>query len=355
MSPLRTALVTPLTGPLGGYGRAGAAALRLWAELDGARLTVHDAHPDPGAAVRAAGRPDVLFGPYGSGPARSVAAATDRLVWNHGGARAEAPHLLPVLAPARSYLCGMLELVAAARLRPEAVLLRHGDTGFGNAVADGAQAAAVARGWDVDRAALGTPIPASPGRVLLVAGDFAGERAVAAALPPGRLLAAGFVGAGTEEVLAGLPREGLFGPAQWLLATAPARPELGPRGPAFVAAYARATGDEPGYPAVQAFAAGLLATRCVQDAGGAGDAAVLGAARALDTSTVFGAFRLDEGGRQVGHRVLTVQWRDGVRRVVHPPSCAHSAPRWCADDPPGRADRPRPGDPRSPTPARRLR
>ena len=28
---LRAALVTPLSGPLGGYGQAGAAALSLWA------------------------------------------------------------------------------------------------------------------------------------------------------------------------------------------------------------------------------------------------------------------------------------------------------------------------------------
>ena len=49
MAPVRAALVTPLSGPMGGFGRAGAAALALWADRfsgpDQVRLTVVDAHP----------------------------------------------------------------------------------------------------------------------------------------------------------------------------------------------------------------------------------------------------------------------------------------------------------------------
>lgn len=85
--PLHAALVTPLSGPLAGYGRAGAIALRLWAERAHARLDVHDAHPDPARAVRAAEATgaDVLFGPYGSGPARAAATATSRVLFNQIG------------------------------------------------------------------------------------------------------------------------------------------------------------------------------------------------------------------------------------------------------------------------------
>ena len=32
--------------------------------------------------------------------------------------------------------------------------------------------------------------------------------------------------------------------------------------------------------------------------------------------------QIDADGRQSGHRVLTVQWQDGVRRVVWPPELA---------------------------------
>src|ERR671913_410478 len=95
MPALRAVLVTPLPGPLAPFGAAGAAALRLWATRapglpapwTSVDLEVVDAHPAAGAAMRAgaARRPDVLFGPYGSGPAVAALAATGRAVWNHGG------------------------------------------------------------------------------------------------------------------------------------------------------------------------------------------------------------------------------------------------------------------------------
>ncbi|MHA6794630.1 ABC transporter substrate-binding protein [Pseudonocardia bannensis] len=333
-----------MSGPLAGYGLAGAAALRLWALWASDRygpvdLTVHDVHPDPDAAVRAAerDRPDLLFGPYGSGPTRAVAVRTDRLLWNHGGARADAPNLVPVLAAAEDYLVGVLRLVPGV-----AVVLRHGDTGFGRAVAEGVVAEAARTGRPVDRALLPAglppvpsaggpdPAPDGPSRLLLVAGGFAEERAAAEALLPGRWRAAAFVGAGVDEVLAGLGdrREGLFGPAQWLPDTAPAHPDEGPPVAEFTAAYRAATGDDPPYPAAQAFAAGLVAARCLRDAGGPADDALLAAARALDCTTLFDRFRLDPAaGRQVGHRVLTVQWQDGRRRVVAPADRAQATPR----------------------------
>jgi hypothetical protein len=96
MPALRAVLVTPLSGPLARFGAAGAAALRLWATRapglaapwTSVDLEVADAHPAAGAAMRAAAarRPDLLFGPYGSGPAVAALGATRRAVWNHGGA-----------------------------------------------------------------------------------------------------------------------------------------------------------------------------------------------------------------------------------------------------------------------------
>lgn len=319
---LRAALVTPLSGPLARYGRAGADALALWAEREGVSLSVVDAAGDPAAAVRRAEGADLLFGPYGSGPTRAVAAATARVVFNHGGARAAAPHLIPVLAPADTYLVGALHAVPGVR----DVRLLHGDTGFGRAVADGAAREARRLGLPVRRGVL--PVSGveggGAGTLLLVAGGFEEELAAVRRLLPGRWRAAAFVGAGVEEVLAELGdrREGLLGPAQWIASAAPA-PDLGPPAADFVAAFRRRTGADPPYPAAQAFAAGLIAARCVRDAGSAGDAALLAAARALDCTTLFGRFRLD-GNRQVGHRVLTVQWQEGERRVIWPPEQAEA-------------------------------
>jgi branched-chain amino acid transport system substrate-binding protein len=127
------------------------------------------------------------------------------------------------------------------------------------------------------------------------------------------------VGAGVEEVLAALGgrREGLMGPAQWLPEAAGA-PDEGPDAAWFVDAYRRATGTEPPYPMAQAFAAGVLAARCLRDAGG-DPSAQFEAARRLRCRTLYGDFELDAvTGLQRGHRVLTVQWQDGRRWVVWP-------------------------------------
>jgi branched-chain amino acid transport system substrate-binding protein len=55
---------------------------------------------------------------------------------------------------------------------------------------------------------------------------------------------------------------------------------------------------------------------------------LLATARRLDCTTLFGRFRLDRAGRQVGHRVLTVQWQDGARVVVWPPEQAGASLRY---------------------------
>jgi branched-chain amino acid transport system substrate-binding protein len=341
---LRTALVTPLSGPLGRFGQAGATALSLWADWPGGRfpagveLMVIDAHPDPVTAVRRAERlaPDLLFGPYGSSTTAAVAGATSRLVWNHGGARVPAVgNLVSVLAPADTYFRGAVRAVRAVDPELTNLCVLSSDTGFSRAVAAGAVREAVRLGF----AAAEGRLPAAAGRLpagvheagmLLVAGPFEDEVAAARRLLPGRWRAAGFVGAGVEEVLAGLGtgREGLLGPAQWLAEATPP-PSEGPPAGEFATAYRRSTGADPPYPAAQAFAAGVIAARCFREAGTADDAALMAAACALECTTMYGPFRLDPRSRQqVGHQVLTVQWQDGARRVIWPPEQAQAPLRY---------------------------
>ena len=341
---LRTALVTPLSGPLAGYGRAGAAALSLWAGWRGrglpagVELTVADAHPDPVAAVRQAERlaPDLLFGPYGSSTTAAVAGATSRLVWNHGGARVPAAgNLVSVLAPADTYFRGAVRAVREADPELRTLCVLSSDTGFSRAVAAGAVNEAGRLGLHATEGGLpvaegAPPADAGEGGMLLVAGPFQDEVAAARRLLPGRWRAAGFVGAGVEEVLAGLGagREGLLGPAQWLAEAAPP-PDEGPSAGEFAAAYRRRTGAEPPYPAAQAFAAGVIAARCLRETGTTDDATLMAAACALECTTMYGPFRLDPRSRQqVGHQVLTVQWQDGARRVIWPPEQAQAPLRY---------------------------
>jgi ABC-type branched-subunit amino acid transport system substrate-binding protein len=345
MTRLHATLVTPLTGPLTLYGQATARGLTLWARYAAnlpspwtdVELDVRDTGSNISATVRAAldARPDVLFGPYGSSAMLSAARASERVVWNHGGATSQLARpafqrIINVLSPASTYFAGALQALRAFDPTAVTVSLFHSASGFGRDVAAGAVTEARKLHFEVQS------IPFEPshaveassrvpqGDILLVVGNFADERAVAPILLARSWRFAAFVGAGVEEVLAelGSLREGLLGPAQWM-ATATYRPDEGPDADWFMTKYREAVGSDPPYPAVQAFAAGLLCARCLRDGGSCDDAAQLEAARRLVCTTLYGGFKLDpESGLQAGHQILTVQWQQGSRRVVWPPEQA---------------------------------
>lgn len=334
---LRAALVTPLSGPLALYGRAGATALGLWAAEAGVELEIVDAHPSPAAAVAAVtarGPVDALFGPYGAGPAVAAARAAPSLLWNHGGAttrlaRPAFPHVVNVPAPASTYLATVMGTLGPAVLGGGHGVLLHSTTGFGREVAGGALRAATEIGLAVTAVVFdsgdggGAALRAEGYRadILLVAAAFDDELAIAARLLGRPWRVAAFVAAGVDEILGSVGErlEGVYGPCQWLPDTAP-DPEDGPDAGWFSAAYSHNAGSPPPYPAAAAFAAGVLWQRSVHDAGDAEPQAVAAAARRLTTTTLFGGFRLHPAtGVQDGHRVGVVQWHGGRRVVVTPP------------------------------------
>lgn len=346
MPALKALLVTPLTGPLALFGRASAQGLSLWADTavnlhapwQTVALDVQDSGSDPAGVMRAvlASRPDVVFGPYGSAPMRAVARVSDRVIWNHGGASASLtrpafPRVINVISPATAYFTSVLEAVRANDPAASTVTFLHTTTSFGRDIVVGVQATASELNFAVHF------MPFTPGQtapqienvphadILLVAGNFADEQALAPALLKRSWRAAAFVGAGVEEVLADLGerREGLLGPAQWL-ARVPLRPDEGPDTGWFVPHYRHRFGTEPAYPAAQSFAAGVLFARCLRENGGnIDDEAQLAAANQLACTTLYGKFRLDPlSSLQVGHQVLLVQWQQGTRRIVWPPEYA---------------------------------
>jgi ABC-type branched-subunit amino acid transport system substrate-binding protein len=127
------------------------------------------------------------------------------------------------------------------------------------------------------------------------------------------LVGAGLAAFGDE--MGGLA-EGILGPSQWE-PTAGEAPLVGPDSAWFVDAFERAFHRTPEYPAAQAFAVGVIVAECRRRAGSLASAALLGAAHALETTTFYGGFRLDSStGRQVGHGVRLVQWRDGRKHVI---------------------------------------
>jgi branched-chain amino acid transport system substrate-binding protein len=83
------------------------------------------------------------------------------------------------------------------------------------------------------------------------------------------------------------------------------------------------------YPAAQAYAACLIAQRCLEETGSADDEALWRAACALDCNTFFGRFRINpRTGIQEGHEMVWVQWQGGKKVVVWPPSVAQARPAY---------------------------
>jgi hypothetical protein len=77
----------------------------------------------------------------------------------------------------------------------------------------------------------------------------------------------------------------------------------------FLAAYRERTGSLPDYPAVQAVAAAVIATHCARQAGSTAREALWSAATTLETTTLFGAFKMDpRTGAQVGHQTTLTRW-----------------------------------------------
>ncbi|MGH3560857.1 MAG: ABC transporter substrate-binding protein, partial [Mycobacterium sp.] len=223
------------------------------------------------------------------------------------------------------YLAAVLETLAAEGLAPGAqVVVLHGDTGFGREAAEGAAAAARRLGL-LCRSAIFRPgrvhdvltrVPA--GDVLLSAGSFDDDVAVVRWSGERRWRAVGSVAAGVDELRSAIGDrvERLYGPCQWF-DDGSDDPEDGPNSAWFSRRYRDANSAEPPYPAAAAFAAGVVWRRCVTEAGTVEPLAVHAASQRLDTTTLFGRFRVDPvTGLQTGHRIRVVQWRGGRRAAV---------------------------------------
>jgi ABC-type branched-subunit amino acid transport system substrate-binding protein len=324
-----------LSGRFARFGTEAANGLRLWAEEAGTELTIVDDRSDPDELRRRlssiALEVDLLFGPYSTVLTRAavpIAERSGRLLVNHGGAGGGMNHpgmVMNILTPARRYAMPFVERLA--RVGGGLLVTAAGRGAFGRDVVDGAVEAGRSAGLRVQAMDFGHP----PSGVwdLLSAGvyedDIAMVRAARALAEPPRhvgSVAAGVASFGHDVEDA----EGVFGIGQWApgSASSPGTPGSGdtadPGGsvdagmdePGFLRAWGDRFGGEPDYPAVQAYAAGVIASAAMEKAESSTRQALWRAVRTLDITTVFGRFRIDpDTGEQVGHAVALTRWRGG--------------------------------------------
>jgi len=291
---------------------------------------------------------DILLGPYSSGLTRSAAPIAEQaglLMVNHGGADDDIfsqGHrlIVGVLSPASDYFNGFVHLVAGLKLWRKRLAIVRTTSGFADAIGAGIerecdQRYARRRGVRIRVKFAGRFDPESTPAKLLAAlrrnrvnalvsaGTYEHDLAVMRAVTslPLNIPVLGCVAAGVEKFRSDLGEdaEGLVGPSQWE-DQLQFRPDLGPTPRDFVRAmHTHAPNIACDYPAAQAYAAALLSKAAIENAQSLDAANVRAAFADLHTTTFFGDFSIDRvTGRQIGHRVLLVQWHGGHKIVIDP-------------------------------------
>ena len=356
-----------LTGRYARFGRQALAGVQAWVadvnEAGGLRpgrdapavplvLRFYDDASRATEAARATQRLIVedgvalLMGPYSSALTRAAAKAAAQHgvpLWNHGGAADDLygggnDWIVAVLSPASRYFAGLVALVQRRQPGARLALIGAGGSPFARSVLAGAEAAATGAGFDVvfradhsggaSPATVAAQLRTRRADLVLVAGSFEQDLRLARAIVASRAAIAtvGLVAAGVAAFGAQLGEEAteFYGPSQWEPGT-PVSIDLGPATDTIAARLRAALGGPADYPAAQAYAAGLVAQACLERAGSDNPQALRRAASRLDIRTFYGRFRIDEAGRQVGHEVAIVRWRDGIKEVVWP--TASGSPR----------------------------
>ena len=350
-----------LTGKFRLQGQEALNGLKLWVDYATSsfplRLIVHDDGSRSAQAkenvlrLLTRDRVDLLLGPYSSVLTMAVAPIAEahgKILWNHGGASDALyergwRHLVSLISPASDYLRALPLLVKQRGPEISRITVLHEKAGsFAAHVACGAADGAKAAGFrQIRLSPFGSPIEdaatvlreavVGEPELLMAVGSFQDDVAIVqqrGSLPRAKALAV--VAAGLEAIhrLVGGLVEGVIGPSQW-------EPSVnhhnivGPDSGWFLSEYLSRFHELPGYPAAQAFAAGLVFTECLRRAGSLEDDALLGAAYALELTTLFGGFRYDaQTGRQIGHQILLVQWQDGKKVVIWPEESAEAELRY---------------------------
>ena len=238
---------------------------------------------------------------------------------------------MSVPSPASDYLKALPLLVRSQDPSIARMSVVYAKTGsFAAYVAGGVADGAKAAGFDMirlipfdspirdARALLREAFAAEPD-LLVGAGSFQDDVVIVRGLDlANRVKTLAFVGTGLEAFYGevGALAEGVIGPSQWEPA-ADDGPLTGPNSEWFCSEFHTRFHQRPEYPAAQAFVLGIVVGECLQRTGSLEDEPLLRVAHTLETTTLFGGFRLDRlTARQIGHRVLLVQWRGGRKVVI---------------------------------------
>ena len=350
-----------LSGQFQVQGRQALAGLQAWAEdvneSDGVKVGPSDVgrpvsviyHDDASETAQArqaterlitSDRVDLLFGPYSGVLAQAAAHVAEghgRLLWNQGGAsdtiyQQGFKWVVGILTPASQYLADWLPLVRAVDPNAQSVAILRASTGaFPKAVTSGVESHAAQLGFEIrllrefepsidDFSAVLDEVEQARPDLLLGVGRIQNDLRLAEQLAERELGLKGVAVVATPiqqfRDRLGESADGFVGPSQWE-ETGSYPTDYAPTGDAVMASLRNKGHLAVDYPMVQSYAAGLVAQRCVEEAGTLEDAALREVAGLLDFSTFYGRFKIDpDTGCQIGRSAVLVQWQQGRKVLI---------------------------------------
>jgi branched-chain amino acid transport system substrate-binding protein len=357
--PVRIGASLSLTGTYAKPGKYGHEGYQLCVKELNARggllgrkveLVVYDDRSDPQTGVRlyekliSEDRVHAVMGPYSSPITEAVANVTEKyrkvmvapLASTTSIFKKGRKYVFMVVSPAEVYLEGLIDLAAERGLKTVAIV--NEDTLFTKTAAQAAADMARARGLQVvfqeaypkgatDFSALLTKIKALDPDVLAAATYFDDAVAVTRQLKELDVNPRMFgvtVGGDLPEFYDLLKQnaEYVYGASQWEL-------DLPYPGSAeFVEAYKRDFGRGPAYHSTSVYAGCHIFAEAVRRAGTLDSDRVREQLLGLEARSVFGDYKVDADGFQIGHKMVISQWQGGRKVIVWPEHLATGKPRF---------------------------
>ncbi len=327
-------------------------------------LLSEDDQSQPATAVRiyekliAQDKVDAVFSPYSSPITEAVAAVTEKHKLPMVGCCAASTAIFKkgkrfifmLLSPGDVYLEGLVDIAAKRGLKTIAVI--HEDTIFPKTIAQGTVELAKKRGLQVtaveaypaktkDFSAILGRVKAANPDIIAAATYFDDSIAIASQMKDLTINAKMFaVTVGGDfpkfyETL-GKTAEFVYGASQW-------EPELVtlragglvpiarqyPGAREFVEAYRNEfPGAELSYQTAQGYAGCQVLLEAIRRVGALDGERIRETILKMDLNTAFGAFKVDQDGLQLTHKMVLFQWQDGKKVIVWPDELAPGTPRF---------------------------
>ncbi len=352
-APLKVGASVALTGKYSRTGQEQLNGIKMWVQDVNARggilgrkvdLVYYDdeSKPDTGAKLYEKlitdDKVDLLLGPYSSGvtlAASTVAekhgfpmvssGASSTKIWGRGY-----KNVFGLYTPGTTYMNQILSFAKQKGLKKVALI--YADTAFPRNVAKGVKATAKKLRLKIvfeeeygkattDFAAMIQKMKRDAPDVVIGGSYLPDSTAFVRQAKENRLDAKIFafaVGPGLPDFgpNLGADAEGVMGNTQW-------EPTLNiPGAKDFATRYKEKYGHEPGYHAAGGYGAGQVLEAAVKKAKSLKHSAVRRALLHLNATTIFGRYKVDKTGMQVGKPGYTVQWQGGERYVVLPRNVA---------------------------------